>query len=122
MYGSKDINYARVNTQLAEFKKEFERLMSRMGNTDTYEKTFSLASAKVTILDTGLCLSFTDGNTATYVSDIFRIISAGTAGKEFLEKWATRSLGDPDVTITGSDTLTIEFTHIPGTEVYNFGE
>ena len=122
MYGSKDINYARVNTQLAEFKKEFERLMSRMGNTDTYEKTFSLASAKVAILDTGLCLSFTDGNTATYVSDIFRIISAGTAGKEFLEKWATRSLGDPDVTIDGSDTLTIEFTHIPGTEVYNFGE
>lgn len=122
MYGSKDINYARVNTQLSEFKKEFERLMSRMSNTDAYEKTFSLASAKVVILDTGLYLSFTDGNTATYVSDIFRIISAGTAGKEFLEKWATRSLGDPDVTIDGSDTLTIEFTHIPGTEVYNFGE
>jgi hypothetical protein len=121
-YGSKDINYARVNTQKAQFKKELKQVIALLKQTGTFVKRFSLAPVKVVLLDTGLYLSFTDGNTATYVSDIFRYIAAGNSAKEFIEKWATRSLGTPDVEIDGSDTLTIAFSHIPGTEVYNFSE
>lgn len=121
-YGSKDINYARVNTQKAQFKKELKQVIALLKQTGTFVKRFSLAPVKVVLLDTGLYLSFTDGNTATYVSDIFRYIAAGNSAKEFIEKWATRSLGTPDVEIDGSDTLTIAFSHIPGTEVYNFGD
>ena len=29
--------------------------------------------------------------------------------------------GEPEVTINSNDNLSIEFAHIPGTEVYNFG-
>lgn len=119
-YGSKDINYARVNTQKAQFTKELTQVLNLLKKTGKFVKRFSLAPVKVVLLDTGLYLSFTDGNTATYVSDIFRYIAAGNSAKEFIEKWATRSLGNPDVEIAGTDTLTITFSHIPGTEVYNF--
>lgn len=121
-YESKDINYARVNTQKAQFKKELKQVIALLKQTGTFVKRFSLAPVKVVLLDTGLYLSFTDGNTATYVSDIFRYVAAGNSAKEFIEKWATRSLGNPDVEIDGTDTLTIAFSHIPGTEVYNFSE
>lgn len=120
IYGSKDINYARVNTQKTQFKKELKQVLALLKKTGTFVKRFSLAPVKVVLLDTGLYLSFTDGNTATYVADIFRFIAAGNSAKEFIEKWTTRSLGNPDVEIDGTDTITIAFSHIPGTEVYNF--
>jgi hypothetical protein len=123
MYGSKDINYARVNTQKAQFRRELTQLLDVIHRDNiTLVKKFSLAPVKVTVLDTGLYLSFTDGNTATYVSDIFNYISASARAKEFIEKWATRSFGEPTIDVSGTDTISISFSHIPGTEVYNFGE
>ena len=120
-YKVTDINYARINSQKTQFQKELTRVIATIKNADSFKKNFSLASVKVNILDTGLYISFTDGNTATYVSDIFRYITVGDSAKDFIEKWATRSFGEPEVTINSNDTLSIEFAHIPGTEVYNFG-
>ena len=121
-YKVTDINYARINSQKTQFQKELTHVIATLKNADSFKKNISLASVKVNILDTGLYISFTDGNTATYVSDIFRYITAGDSAKDFIEKWATRSFGEPEVTINSNDTLSIEFAHIPGTEVYNFIE
>lgn len=118
-----DKEYARINRLWQDFQQEYAVLDDTLRpSTTTTVKTFPMRSAVPHILDSGFYLEFTDGDTATYVSDIYKHMTAKQAGIEFVNKWAMISLGLPEVEVTGYDELAIKFTHIPGTEVYHFSE
>lgn len=115
-------NRANYNAQFAQFQKEFAVLSERLEKSITVEKEFSLKNVRAVLLDSGFYFAPYDGQVETYLAEIFKYMFLENDVLEFMIKWGNTALSDPYLPNYSQigDEIHISFTHIPGTEVYNF--